>query len=142
MLKTSKIENYLGFETISGSELALKMFNHVKANDIPFEFAEVSLIKKDNFGYIVVAGPKEIHVKHIIIATGRKPLKLNLKNENVIKGISYCAVCDGSFYKDKVVGVVGGGNSAFTNALYLADLCHQVYLFVRSSIKADRRISE
>ena len=60
--------------------------------------------------------------------------------QDFVHGISYCAVCDGTFYKDKVVGVVGGGNSSFTNALYLSDLCSQVYVFVRSVVKADKSL--
>lgn len=139
MLKTSNVENYLGFESINGAELALEMFNHVKKNNIPFEFAEViSILKKGC--YIVKTANKEIKCKNVIIATGRTPKKLNLQGENSIQGISYCAVCDGTFYKNKTVGVVGAGNSALTNALYLAELCEQIYIFVRNEIRADEEI--
>ncbi|MEI3507950.1 MAG: FAD-dependent oxidoreductase [Bacilli bacterium] len=65
---------------------------------------------------------------------------MHLPGEDKINGISYCAVCDGTFYKDKIVGVVGGGNSAYTNALYLSDLCSQVYIFVRNEVKADEEL--
>lgn len=134
LLKTSDVENYLGFSSINGAELALKMFDHIKKNDIPFEFGEVkSVIKSDR--YIVKLSDKEFECKNIVIATGRKPLKLGIGEDN-IRGISYCAVCDGSFYRDRIVGVVGGGDSAFTNALYLSGLCEKVYVFVRSKIRA------
>ncbi len=139
MLKTSKIENYLGFESINGAELALKMFNHVKTNEIPFEFSEVTKIEQSNH-YVVKTTTKEFTCKHVVIATGRTPNKLNLINEDKINGISYCAVCDGSFYRGKTVGVVGGGNSAFTNALYLADLCEMVYIFIRRETKANETL--
>lgn len=136
LLKTSMVENYLGFESINGAELALKMFNHVKANDIPLEFAEVLKVEKKGY-FVVKTNKKDFKCKHLIIATGRVPAKLKIKDIDNIQGISYCAVCDGTFYKEKTVGVVGGGNSAFTNALYLADLCKQVYVFVRNEVKAD-----
>lgn len=139
MLKTSKVENYLGFESINGADLALKMFEHVKNNDIPFEFGEVVLVSKGE-NYSVELADKKFTCKHVIIATGRIPNKLNLPGEDRIQGISYCAVCDGTFYRDKVVGVVGGGNSAFTNALYLADLCQKVYIFVRGNVSANAEL--
>ncbi len=141
MLKTSVVENYLGYESINGAELALKMFNHVKKNKIPFEFAEVISVENDGC-YVVKTSNKEFRCKNVIVATGRTPRKLNLNGEDSIRGISYCAVCDGTFYKNKVVGVVGGGNSALTNALYLSDLCKQVYVFVRSELRADKDMVE
>jgi len=141
MLKTHMVDNYLGFESINGAELALAMFNHVKKNSVPFEFGEVVSISQDGY-YIVKTNNKEFTCKNIIIATGRTPLKLGLNGENSISGISYCATCDGTFYKDKVVGVVGGGNSALTNALYLSDLCKQIYVFVRSDLKAHSELIE
>jgi len=141
MLKTSTIENYLGFESINGAELALKMFNHVKKNNIPFEFAEVLDVSGHDY-YVIKTVNKEFRCKNVVIATGRTPKKLELTGENVISGISYCATCDGTFYKDKVVGVVGGGNSALTNALYLSDLCKQIYVFVRSELRADSHLIE
>ncbi len=140
MLKTSKIENYLGFKSINGAELALNMFNHVKSNDIPFEFSEVISVDKKGSGFVVKTPDKHFSCKHVVIATGRMPNKLHLPDEDKIQGVSYCAVCDGSFYKNKIVGVVGGGNSAYTNALYLSDLCEQVYIFVRGEVKAEEEL--
>lgn len=138
LLKTSNVENYLGFASINGADLALKMFDHIKENNIPFEFGEVkSVTKGDN--YIVSVSNKEFECKNVVIATGRKPLKLGIGEDN-IRGISYCAVCDGTFYKNKIVGVVGGGDSAFTNALYLSNLCEKVYIFVRSKVRASMEL--
>lgn len=139
MLKTHNIDNYLGFEEINGAELALSMFNHVKKDGVPFEFAEVLSVYKDSCVHVKTAN-KEFSCKNVIIATGRTPLKLGLNGEDCISGISYCATCDGTFYKDKVVGVVGGGDSALTNALYLSDLCKHIYIFVRNELKAHSEI--
>jgi len=141
MLKTHLVDNYLGFESINGAELALSMFNHVKKEGVPFEFAEVIDVIDKGF-YIVKTNNKEIKCKNIIIATGRTPQKLGLNGEESISGISYCATCDGTFYKDKVVGVVGGGDSALTNALYLSDLCKHIYIFVRSELRAHSELIE
>ncbi len=139
MLKTSNIDNYLGIESISGADLAMQMQSHLKKYNIKWAFGEVTKVqKKDN--YLVMTNNNEYIADNIIIATGRKPNKLGLANEDKIHGISYCAVCDGTFYKDKNVGVVGGGNAAFTNALYLANLCAKVYIIVRHKIKADQAL--
>lgn len=141
MLKTHLVDNYLGFPNINGAELALAMFNHVKKDGVPFEFAEVTDIL-DKGCYVVKTNNKEIKCKNVIIATGRTPQKLGLNGEESINGISYCATCDGTFYKDKVVGVVGGGDSALTNALYLSDLCKHIYIFVRSELRAYSELIE
>ncbi len=135
MLKTSVIENYLGFESISGADLALKMYNQIKNNNIDYKFGEVISIQENN-NYIVKTKTEEFECENIIIAVGKTPQTLPLENIDKIKGISYCAVCDGSFYKNKDVAVVGGGDSAFTNAIYLAGICNQVYILVRNKIKA------
>lgn len=140
MLKTNKIENYMGFESITGSELALKMFNQIKKNEIPFEFAEVLNVEKKGPFFEMKTTKKTLTCKNVIIATGRIPRKLDVPYASKIKGVSYCAVCDGTFYKNKEVGVVGGGNSAIESAIYLSDLCSNVYVFVRNTIRADEEL--
>ncbi len=139
MLKTSNIENYLGIESINGADLAMQMQSHLKKYDVKWAFGEVTKIQKKD-KYLVMTNNNEYIADNIIIATGRKPNKLGLANEDKIHGISYCAVCDGTFYKDKNVGVVGGGNAAFTNALYLANLCKKIYIIVRHKVKADKAL--
>lgn len=139
--ETNIIENYLGIDSINGADLALKMFNQIKKIDVEYVYGEVvSIEKKDNF--IVKTNEKEYKCKNIIIAVGKTHNKLGLENEN-IKGISYCAVCDGAFYKEKTVMVVGAGNSAYTQAIYLSSLANKVYIVNRSeNIKADKGLIE
>lgn len=138
MLKIYNLENYLGFENINGADLALKMVNQLKKLGVRFVYGQVKdIIKKDKF--LVKLDNKEIEADNVIIATGKISNKLGLKNEDkfIGKGISYCAICDGNFYKDKDVAVIGGGNTAFTDALYLSDLCDKVYVIVRNNVRAD-----
>ena len=138
MLKTDKIENYLGFSSISGADLALKMFKQVKENNIAYAYGKVINVEKKN-EFIVKTETDSYQSNNVIIATGKVNNKLGLKNEDKIKGISYCAVCDGAFYKDKIVGIVGAGNAAFTEALYLSSLAKKVYIINRSErVRADK----
>ena len=138
MLKTNKIENYLGFSEIDGGELALKMSKQVKDLGVT--------IIKDKVLNVTLNDKFEVHMEkdtitsdYVIVATGRTPRKLNLDGEDELlnRGISYCAVCDGAFYRGLDVAVVGGGDSALTEALYLADLCNKVYVLVRKDLRAN-----
>lgn len=137
MLKTDKIENYLGFESISGGELALKMSMQLK--DLGVNIIRDKVIKVRYDDKFIVECEKEQYVSdYIIVATGRTPRKLGLRGEEELtgKGISYCAVCDGAFYRGREVAVIGGGDAALTEALYLADLCSKVYVVVRHNLRA------
>ena len=137
MLKTNKIENYLGFESIGGGELALKMNKQLKDLGVLIVKDKVlNVIKKDKFE--VQLELETIECDYVIVATGRTPRKLGLRGEEEFtgRGISYCAVCDGAFYREKEVAVIGGGDSALTEALYLADLCSKVYVIVRRDLRA------
>ena len=137
MLKTNKIENYLGFESIDGGELALKMNKQLKDLGVLIVKDKVlNVIKKDKFE--VQLELETIECDYVIVATGRTPRKLGLRDEEELtgRGISYCAVCDGAFYRGKEVAVIGGGDSALTEALYLADLCSKVYVIVRRDLRA------
>lgn len=139
LLKTNIINNYLGLPNITGPELAIEMLNHIKSLNIKVEFEEVIEIQKQNNKYIVKGKNKELETKYIIIATGKTPNKLKINTEG-IKGISYCAVCDGAFYKNKTVAVVGGGDTAFTDALYLSNICKKIYIIIRNKIKANEQL--
>ncbi len=133
---SSTIENYPGYKKIQGPELAYQMYEQVKDLDIPFNFTKVTEIK-DNVEYKEVKTDKGIITcKKIIIATGREAKKLMIEDIDKLtgKGISYCALCDGALYKGKDVAVVGAGNSALEEALYLSDICKKVYLIDRSNI--------
>ena len=138
MLKTNKIENYLGFESIDGGELALKMSKQIKDLGIKIMKDKVLKVTK-NDKFIVETEKEKLEADYVIVATGRTPRKLGLRGEDVLtgKGISYCAVCDGAFYRGKEVAVIGGGDAALTEALYLADLCAKVYVVVRHDLRAN-----
>lgn len=129
-----KIDNYPGCPSISGPDLAFQMFNHIKKLDIEFKNEKVLNIVNDDIK-IVETKNNQYYCKNIIIAAGRVPKKLGLKNEESLlgRGISTCALCDGGFYKDKVVAVVGGGASALAETLYLANICKKVYLIHRGT---------
>ena len=137
MLKTNKIENYLGFDSIDGGELALRMSSQVKDLGIEIIRDDITDISYDN-GFIVTGLKNKYQADYVIIATGRVPRKLGLDMEEELlnRGISYCATCDGAFYKGKEVAIVGGGDSALTEALYLSDICLKVYVLVRKDLKA------
>lgn len=138
MLKTNKIENYLGFSEIDGGDLALKMSAQVKIIGVPIIKDEVlNITKKKKFEIVTKKGT--IQADYVIVATGRTPRKLGVLGEDDMlnRGISYCAVCDGAFYRGLDVAVVGGGDSALTEALYLADLCNKVYVLVRKDVRAN-----
>lgn len=126
------VQNYPGFVSITGAELANNLYEQVENLNVPIELEEVIKIE-DGIIKKVITDYNTYECKSIIIATGAKYRLLGLDNENELigKGIHFCVSCDGAFYKDKEVAVIGGGNSAVTNAIYLASLCKKVYLIHR-----------
>ena len=147
---TYEVENYIGFpEPVSGPELVMSMEKHVKrfgANIINDDVISLELegnVKK------VVCSKEEYCAKTIIICTGATPRTLGLSNEDALRGsgVSYCATCDGAFYRQKTVAVVGGGDTALEDALFLANFTKQVYLIHRrdsfrgAKILADKVLS-
>ena len=137
MLKTNKIENYLGYESIDGGELALKMKKQIKDMGISIIRDEVLDVAFDDM-FIIKGKNDEYKADYVIVATGRKPRELGIRGEKELtgKGVSYCATCDGAFYKNKEVAIIGGGDSALTEALYLSDICSKVYVVVRKNLRA------
>lgn len=128
------IDNFPGFIEIKGSELANKMMQHVQKFGVPIEFAEVVRVSKEDDLFVAhTADGRVFKGRTAIIATGAKPRKLGVPGEDKFygAGVSYCAVCDGHFFRDKVVAVVGGGDSAFTEALYLTGIVKKLYLIHR-----------
>lgn len=123
------IENYPGYSAVLGSELVGLMYEQVENLGVQIELEEVIEIVDGKIKK-VITDENTYEAKTIIIATGSKYRLLGLENEeNLIgKGIHFCVACDGSFYKDKVVAVVGGGNSAVINAITLSDICKKVYV--------------
>ena len=131
-----KIENYPGEPNISGFEFAEKIYNQSLDLGTEILFEKVINIE-NNFDYKeVITSKNRYKCKAIILATGSDNRKLELENEdNLIgKGISYCATCDGNFYKDKIVAVIGGGKTAIEDALYLSDIASKVYLIHRRDL--------
>lgn len=126
-----KIENYPGIPEMSGNEFADKLLDQVLSMGAEVEMEKVTGIIDEGNRKLVFADNKVFEAQAVIIAVGVHHRQLGLSNENQLvgKGVSYCAVCDGAFYKDKVTGVVGGGNSALQEAVLLSELCEKVYVF-------------
>lgn len=138
--KTSTVENYPGIIQITGPDLAYKFYEQLNAQQIPQKFEEVKEIIDVNDYKKVVTNKGEYTAKKIIIAIGREPKKLKNTNEERLegKGISFCSLCDGTLYKNEEVSIVGGGNSALEEALYLSDICKKVTIINKSnSLKGD-----
>lgn len=134
MTLTSDIDNYPGFETgIDGFTLGMKMQQSAERFGAKTEFDEVLSVDFSNKIKKITTYSGEFLAKAVIIATGANPKELGLENEQSLtgRGIHYCAHCDGRFYKDKTVAVIGGGNSAVSDALYLSRIAKKVYLVHR-----------
>lgn len=133
IINTLNIENYPANNHISGFDLATNMYNQAKELGTEFVFDKVIEIKNYSKYKEVVTNNGKYKCKALILATGSENRKLGLVNEEELvgKGVSYCATCDGAFYKDKVVAVAGGGNTALEDALYLSDIAKEVYLIHR-----------
>lgn len=130
IINASNIENYPALPNVSGYDFATNLYNQIKSLGVVLKYEEVLEVtdKKE-----ATTRKNTYKGKSIIIATGLKKRKLNLENEDRLlgSGISYCATCDGNFYKNKKVAVVGGGNTALEDALYLSNIASKVYLIHR-----------
>ena len=130
---TPEIDNYPGFESISGFELAINMSNHAKKLGAEIKRADVSeFVFKDGENTIRTSAG-DIEAKTVILALGASHRKLSVEGEERYTGlgVSYCATCDGNFFRGREVCVVGGGNTALEDALYLSKICTKVYLIHR-----------
>ena len=127
------VENYPGFPAISGLELMEKYKSHAQEIGVETKITEVLSIRDEGKKKIVSTDSGEFESKAVIIATGANPKHLNVPGEKefISKGVSYCAICDGPFFKNKTVVVVGGGNSAIADALLLSKIAKKVYLIHR-----------
>ena len=128
-----KISNYPGLIDISGPDFATILENQVKSMDIPYVLEEVKGVKLDNEVKEVITTNKTYKAKKVILAMGRKPKYLGLDNEKDLlgRGLSTCAMCDANFYKNEDIAIVGTGNSALQEALYLANIVNNIYLINR-----------
>lgn len=130
---TFKVDNYPGFDSISGVDLAFKMMDQLQKNEIEIHFETVLEVKKKEELVYIKTDSEEYQTEAVIIATGTKEKKLNISGEEEYfhKGISFCAVCDGGFFKNKPMAIIGGGNSALEEALYLENIAKPLYLIHR-----------
>jgi thioredoxin reductase (NADPH) len=131
---TEMVENYPGFpDGILGGDLSEKMFQHARKFGVQVKNGICSKIESDGKYKIVSFNDMQIKAKAVIMASGAKPLHLNVSGENKFlgRGISFCATCDGAFYKDKVVAVIGGGDSAVEEGHYLTKFAKKVYVVHR-----------
>ena len=133
IINTLDIENYPGFEHIDGYTYSTKILNQAQSLGAEILFEKVIDIKDNGSEKEVITVDNIYKTKTIILATGSSNRKLGLDNEKEFlgKGVSYCATCDGAFFKGKDVAVVGGGNAALEEAIYLADIVNKVYLIHR-----------
>ncbi len=131
---SNDIANYPGFDSISGFDLTEKMVNQAKSNGLKLEWGTVKSLTKTKTGFSIKTQDHTYTAKKVIIATGCKTKKLGLKDEERLtgRGVSYCASCDGGFFANKVVAVVGGGNTAIGDVEYLSRLAKKIYLINRS----------
>ncbi len=133
ILNTPDIENYPAEAHISGFDFSAKLYEQAKGLGAEFRFEKAVGIKDENGKKTVVTVKNSYEAATVILATGSASRKLGLEDEEKLsgRGVSYCATCDGNFYRKKVVAVVGGGNTALEDALYLSDLAEKVYLIHR-----------
>lgn len=125
-----KVENYPGFQVLSGTELADKMTEQMLALGAEAEPATVVGIRDAGYTKYVMTDTGEYEAKSVIIATGSRHRRLGLPREEELigHGVSFCAVCDGSFYAGRTVAVIGGGNTALQEAMLLSEICRHVYI--------------
>lgn len=144
MANTEDVENYPGFDHILGPELSNKMFEHAKKFGAEYEYGDVKEIVDEGEYKIVKTGNKEYKARAVIIATGAEYKKLGVPGEKELggRGVSYCAVCDGAFFKGKDLIVVGGGDSAVEEGVYLTRFANSVTIVHRrDQLRAQKNIA-
>ena len=132
--ESERVDNYLGLYGESGFDLGEKFREHAISLGAEFYEGEaVKIISENNTYKVIFSDDKVLETKTIIYATGANPRRLNIKGETEFsgRGVSYCAVCDGAFYKDKTVAVIGGGDTALQDAVMLSKIAETVYLVHR-----------
>ena len=136
IVNSPSIENYPGMYGVSGYDYSMALFDQAQKCGAEVEFAEVTGIDFSGETKKVTATAGDFEAKAVIIANGAARRKIGCKGEDEFegRGVSYCATCDGNFFKDKAVAVVGGGESAFEEAEYLAKICSKVYLIHRRDV--------
>lgn len=133
MANTEEVENYPGFETILGPELSTKMFEHAKKFGAEYAYGDVTSIVDEGDTKLIKAGGNEYRAKAVIISSGAEYKKMGIPGESELggRGVSYCAVCDGAFFKGKELVVVGGGDSAVEEGVFLTRFADKVTIVHR-----------
>lgn len=135
VINTAEVANYPGIPNMTGLDFADKTYNQMKDLGAEMSYEEISEIRNADkpIKTVITSSGKEYECKTIIIATGSSPRPLGVENEDRFRGagISYCATCDGAFFRDKTVAVCGGGNTALEDAEVLSDIAEKVYLVHR-----------
>ncbi len=142
IINTNEIQNYTGVGTVNGAELAMNMFTHTQELNVEFDYGTVCKIDAEGAIkriYIEEDADRVIEAKSIVIATGTTPRRCNVENEEnfIGSGISFCAICDGAYYRDRDVVVIGGGNSAVEESIYLADMVKSLSVVTLFDLTAD-----
>ncbi|MBQ0140889.1 MAG: thioredoxin-disulfide reductase [Kurthia sp.] len=145
MANTEEVENYPGFDSILGPELSSKMFEHAKKFGAEYAYGDVSEVIDGKEYKTIKAGSKEYKTRSIIITTGAEYKKMGIPGESELggRGVSYCAVCDGAFFKNKNIIVVGGGDSAVEEGIYLTRFAEKVTIVHRrDKLRAQKIIQD
>lgn len=138
-----RIDNYPGLFGISGTDFSYKLYEHLNSLNIEYKLDGVIEISKKNDCFLINGEKEAYEAKRIIVASGRKAKKLGLENEDKFlgRGISYCAVCDGAFFKNETIAVVGSGRSAVQETMYLANFAYKIYMVVRKdTLKVEQEL--
>lgn len=145
LLNTEEVDNYLGVVEVTGPQLSINMYEHVRKFGISPSIEEVTGIELDGKIKKVITTESVYETKTVILGMGAVPKRLGVDGEQELwgKGVSYCAICDGGFFRNKVVAVVGGGDKAVEDALYLERMAKKVYLIHRrDELKANKTLQE
>lgn len=145
IILTEAVENYPGFPLISGPELMERFEQHVRKFGVEIRYEEVTGIKTEGKVHRVITSEGEYETIAVIVATGSIPRKLGVEGEEkfIGKGVSYCAVCDGPFFRDKEVAVIGGGDAAIKESLYLTQIVKKVYVIHRrDQLRAEKILQD
>ena len=133
VLNTYEVDNYPGLPGINGFDMGMKFREHADGLEVPFVSDEITKIEKTENGYLLTGGADTYEATALIVATGATHRKLGLDKEEELtgRGVSYCATCDGAFFRGRDTVVVGGGDVAVEDAIFLARLCRKVYVVHR-----------
>lgn len=140
---TQLVHNYPGYETISGPDLAFKMFEQVRALGVNIDYADVSNITKEGDTFILTTDDGVLYARAVIVATGTQERKLKIPGEAKYtgRGVSYCAVCDGNLYKNDAIVLIGGGNSAIEEAVFVSKIVREIHIVHRNeNFRADEKL--